>query len=152
MLQVVGDDCGTRILRTECIYSSGWEDVKQRLGPLNRRCFAFFHPSMPGEPLVFIQVALTRQMSDRFGYRCPPLSFACCSQACGVMACAALPVWRNTVGESVVSTCRLLHTVYKRYSRRTHRWAAVANHPRMPFSTRFLQHNRACPESISVTS
>ena len=28
-------------------------DLKQRLGP-GRRCFAFMHPSMPGEPLVFV--------------------------------------------------------------------------------------------------
>lgn len=37
--------------------------MKQRLGR-GRLCFAFFHKSMPGEPLVFIKVALTREVSS----------------------------------------------------------------------------------------
>jgi len=36
-----------------------WSDLKNRLAS-DRRCFAFFHPSMPDEPLVFVEVALTR--------------------------------------------------------------------------------------------
>ncbi|HEX6842380.1 MAG TPA: malonyl-CoA decarboxylase [Stellaceae bacterium] len=35
----------------------GWDDLRRRLGP-DRRCFAFFHPSLPGEPLIFVEVAL----------------------------------------------------------------------------------------------
>ncbi|KAG0562729.1 hypothetical protein KC19_9G167800 [Ceratodon purpureus] len=34
-------------------------DLKRRLG-IGRRCFGYFHPAMPGEPLVFIEVALTK--------------------------------------------------------------------------------------------
>src|SRR5258708_3096859 len=37
----------------------GWTDLKNRL-EADRRCFAFFHPRMPDEPLIFVEVALTR--------------------------------------------------------------------------------------------
>jgi malonyl-CoA decarboxylase len=36
----------------------GWEDLRRRLAP-DRRCFGFFHPALPGEPLIFVEVALT---------------------------------------------------------------------------------------------
>lgn len=37
-----------------------WDDLRRRLQPSDRRCFAFFHPTMPGEPLIFVEVALTK--------------------------------------------------------------------------------------------
>src|SRR5436190_7264179 len=40
----------------------GWWDLRRRL-ELDRRCFAFFHPQLPDEPIIFIEVALTRGMS-----------------------------------------------------------------------------------------
>ncbi|MDJ0895165.1 MAG: malonyl-CoA decarboxylase [Alphaproteobacteria bacterium] len=40
-----------------------WGDLKNRLDP-DRRCFAFFHPNMPGEPLIFVEVALIKGMAD----------------------------------------------------------------------------------------
>ena len=40
-----------------------WGDLKNRLGP-DRRCFGFFHPNMPSEPLIFVQVALVQGISD----------------------------------------------------------------------------------------
>jgi len=40
-----------------------WEDLKNRLDS-DRRCYAFFHPRMPDEPLIFIQVALVKGMAD----------------------------------------------------------------------------------------
>ncbi|MBT6273643.1 MAG: malonyl-CoA decarboxylase, partial [Chromatiales bacterium] len=39
-----------------------WEDLKNRLDD-DRRCYAFFHPRMPDEPLIFVQVALVKGMS-----------------------------------------------------------------------------------------
>jgi malonyl-CoA decarboxylase len=39
-----------------------WRDLKNRLDS-DRRCFAFFHPRMPDEPLIFVEVALTRGMA-----------------------------------------------------------------------------------------
>lgn len=41
----------------------GWNDLKNRL-EADRRCFAFFHPRMPDEPLIFVEVALVRGMAD----------------------------------------------------------------------------------------
>jgi malonyl-CoA decarboxylase len=41
----------------------GWSDLKNRL-EADRRCFAFFHPRMPDEPLIFVEVALTRGIAD----------------------------------------------------------------------------------------
>ena len=36
-----------------------WRDIKNRLDS-DRRCYAFFHPRMPGEPLIFVEVALVK--------------------------------------------------------------------------------------------
>ncbi|HXP03118.1 MAG TPA: malonyl-CoA decarboxylase [Stellaceae bacterium] len=41
----------------------GWNDLKNRL-EADRRCFAFFHPRMPDEPLIFVEVALVRGMAE----------------------------------------------------------------------------------------
>ncbi len=40
-----------------------WDDLKNRLGA-DRRCFAFFHPRMPNEPLIIVQVALVHGIAD----------------------------------------------------------------------------------------
>ena len=42
---------------------TSWRDLKNRLDS-DRRCYAFFHPRMPGEPLIFVEVALVRGLSD----------------------------------------------------------------------------------------
>jgi malonyl-CoA decarboxylase len=42
----------------------GWDDLRRRLAE-DRRCFAFFHPALPDEPLIFVEVALTRGMADK---------------------------------------------------------------------------------------
>ena len=42
----------------------GWRDLRRRL-EADRRCYAFFHPALPDEPIIFIEAALTRGMSDR---------------------------------------------------------------------------------------
>ncbi|MBX2856716.1 MAG: malonyl-CoA decarboxylase family protein, partial [Rhodobacteraceae bacterium] len=41
-----------------------WEELRRRLQPADRRCFAFFHPAMPDEPLIFVEVALTLGVAD----------------------------------------------------------------------------------------
>lgn len=40
----------------------GWPDLRRRLEE-DRRCFGFFHPVMPFEPLIFVEVALTRSIT-----------------------------------------------------------------------------------------
>ena len=48
-----------KIIDGEAVHTiRSWDELKQRVGP-QRRCYGFMHPSMPDEPLVFIQVALT---------------------------------------------------------------------------------------------
>ena len=41
-----------------------WEDLKNRLDD-DRRCYAFFHPKIPNEPLIFVEVALTKGIPSR---------------------------------------------------------------------------------------
>jgi malonyl-CoA decarboxylase len=41
-----------------------WHDLRRRLQE-DRRCYAFFHPALPDEPLIFVEVALTRGMTGR---------------------------------------------------------------------------------------
>lgn len=40
-----------------------WRDLKNRLD-VDRRCYGFFHPRMPDEPLIFVEVALMRGLAD----------------------------------------------------------------------------------------
>ncbi|MBN9668730.1 malonyl-CoA decarboxylase [Roseibium aggregatum] len=50
-----------RIIAYEAVHAiDSWDDLRRRLQPADRRCFAFFHPSMPDEPLIFVEVALTK--------------------------------------------------------------------------------------------
>ena len=51
-----------RIIQHEAVHAiDGWNDLRRRLEP-DRRCFAFFHPALPDEPLIFVEVALVAQM------------------------------------------------------------------------------------------
>ena len=52
-----------KIIAYEAVHAiSSWDDLRARLAPEDRRCFAFFHPSMPEEPLIFVEVALTQDI------------------------------------------------------------------------------------------
>lgn len=42
---------------------ASWKDLRRRL-EADRRCFAFFHPALPGQPIIFMEVALTKGMSS----------------------------------------------------------------------------------------
>lgn len=54
-----------RLIQFEAVHQiQGWSDLRRRL-EADRRCYAFFHPALPDEPLIFIEVALTRGMSSR---------------------------------------------------------------------------------------
>ena len=49
-----------KIIRYEAVHTIGtWDDLRQRLEPPDRRCFAFFHPQLMDDPLIFVEVALT---------------------------------------------------------------------------------------------
>jgi malonyl-CoA decarboxylase len=52
-----------RLIEYEAVHQiHGWTDLHRRLES-DRRCYAFFHPALPDEPLIFIEVALTRGIS-----------------------------------------------------------------------------------------
>lgn len=54
-----------RLIEYEAVHEiPGWRDLRRRL-QADRRCYAFFHPALPDEPLIFIEVALTRGMPGR---------------------------------------------------------------------------------------
>lgn len=52
-----------KIISYESVHEiSDLDDLRRRLLPPDRRCFAFFHPSMPDEPLILVEVALTSEV------------------------------------------------------------------------------------------
>lgn len=53
-----------KLMRYEAVHEiKGWDDLRRRLAA-DRRCFAFFHPAMADEPLIFVEVALGRGMAS----------------------------------------------------------------------------------------
>ncbi|SFR57847.1 malonyl-CoA decarboxylase [Marinobacter gudaonensis] len=55
-----------KIIRYEAVHKiQGWEDLRRRLDNRDRRCFGFFHPAIGDEPLIFVEVALTKGLPDR---------------------------------------------------------------------------------------
>jgi malonyl-CoA decarboxylase len=71
-----------QIIRHEAVHQiDGWDDLRRRLQP-DRRCFAFFHPQLPHEPLIFVEVALLPEMPaaiapliDKSSTAMPPKQF-----------------------------------------------------------------------------
>lgn len=54
-----------KIIAYEAVHAiDSWDDLRRRLKPADRRCFAFFHPAMPDEPLIFVEVALTQGVPE----------------------------------------------------------------------------------------
>jgi malonyl-CoA decarboxylase len=52
-----------KIIRYEAVHAiASWDDLRLRLEPSDRRCFAFFHARLADEPLIFVEVALTRDI------------------------------------------------------------------------------------------
>ena len=49
-----------KIIRYEAVHEiRDWDDLRRRIDPIDRRCYAFFHPALVDEPLIFVEVALT---------------------------------------------------------------------------------------------
>ena len=52
-----------KIIRYEAVHEiRGWDDLRRRIDPPDRRCFAFFHPALVDEPLIFVEVAVERDI------------------------------------------------------------------------------------------
>ncbi|RDV04609.1 malonyl-CoA decarboxylase [Undibacter mobilis] len=54
-----------KIIRYEAVHEiSDWDDLRRRIDPQDRRCYAFFHPALVDDPLIFVEVALTRDIPE----------------------------------------------------------------------------------------
>jgi malonyl-CoA decarboxylase len=54
-----------KIIRYEAVHEiQDWNDLRARIDSPDRRCYAFFHPALVDEPLIFVEVALTRDIPD----------------------------------------------------------------------------------------
>ena len=54
-----------KIIRYEAVHRiRSWDDLRRRIDPPDRRCYAFFHPALVDEPLIFVEVALVREIPD----------------------------------------------------------------------------------------
>jgi malonyl-CoA decarboxylase len=52
-----------KIIRYEAVHEiSDWDELRRRIEPPDRHCYAFFHPALVDEPLIFVEVALTREI------------------------------------------------------------------------------------------
>ncbi len=52
-----------KIIRYEAVHEiHDWDDLRRRIDPPDRRCYAFFHPALVDEPLIFVEVALSRDI------------------------------------------------------------------------------------------
>jgi malonyl-CoA decarboxylase len=52
-----------RIIAYEAVHQiDGWDDLRRRVEPKDRRCYGFFHPQMIDDPLIFVEVALTNNV------------------------------------------------------------------------------------------
>jgi malonyl-CoA decarboxylase len=57
-----------KIIRYEAVHAiESWDDLRRRIEPPDRRCFAFFHPALGDEPLIFVEVALTKSIPTAIG-------------------------------------------------------------------------------------
>ena len=54
-----------KIIEYEAVHKiNSWDDLRARLAPSDRQCFAFFHPLIPEDPLIFVEVALTNKIPE----------------------------------------------------------------------------------------
>ena len=54
-----------KIIEYEAVHEiNSWDDLRARLAPSDRQCFAFFHPLIPEDPLIFVEVALTNKIPE----------------------------------------------------------------------------------------
>ena len=52
-----------KIIEYEAVHEiNSWDDLRARLAPSDRQCFAFFHPLIPNDPLIFVEVALCKNI------------------------------------------------------------------------------------------
>ena len=95
-----------KLIQYEAVHAiQGWRDLRRRL-EADRRCFAFFHPQLPDEPIIFIEVALTRGMSAQvqplLDIRSP---VSACRRARTARCSTRSPTARKACAASPSATC-----------------------------------------------
>ena len=54
-----------KIIKYESVHQiNNWKELRDRINSLDRRCFAFFHPAMGNEPLIFVEIAFTSELPE----------------------------------------------------------------------------------------
>jgi malonyl-CoA decarboxylase len=62
-----------KLIKYEAVHDiSSWDDLKNRLDS-DRRCYGFFHPRLPNEPLIFVEVAFANKFEDQVTAGIAPL-------------------------------------------------------------------------------
>ncbi len=57
-----------KIIRYEAVHAiQDWDDLRRRVAAPDRQLYGFFHPALPGEPLIFVEVALTAEIPAAIG-------------------------------------------------------------------------------------
>ncbi|KPL51619.1 MCD, Malonyl-CoA decarboxylase MCD [Prosthecomicrobium hirschii] len=57
-----------KLIEYEAVHEiDGWDDLRRRIEPADRRCYAFFHPQLADEPLIFVEIALTTGIPSAIG-------------------------------------------------------------------------------------
>ena len=52
-----------KIIKYESVHQiNSWRELRDRINSLDRKCFAFFHPAMGNEPLIFVEIAFTSEL------------------------------------------------------------------------------------------
>ncbi len=86
-----------KIIRYEAVHEIGdWDELRRRIDPADRRCYAFFHPRLVDEPLIFVEVALTLGAPAAIAPLLGGAARACRAgqgARCGVLFHFQLPAW-----------------------------------------------------------
>ena len=54
-----------KIIEYESVHQiNNWKELRDRINSSDRRCFAFFHPAMGNEPLIFVEIAFTAELPE----------------------------------------------------------------------------------------
>lgn len=60
-----GADVLEKIIKYEAVHQiDGWNDLRNRVGATDRRLYAFFHPALNSDPLIFVEVALVKDLPE----------------------------------------------------------------------------------------
>src|SRR6187455_2484263 len=140
-----------KIIRYEAVHEiRGWDDLRRRIDPPDRRCYAFFHPALVDEPLIFVEVALSREIPDAIA---PILS---------VQREAVEPNKTTTATFYSISNCQrglagvsfgnfLIKQVVQEISRENSRLKTFVTLSPAPNFASWLDHERKAESSIALT-